>query len=83
LLSDRHYSIDQLADIFQIDRDRVSKWVDWWEEFHLDGLDDDPRCGRPPKPKEQKQVLKTFFEESRSMKQGSNEIGKSSTGAPF
>ena len=49
LLSERHYSIDQIADIYQVDRDSVSLWIDWWEEHKVDGLDDDPSSGRPPK----------------------------------
>jgi transposase len=55
LLSERNYSIDQIADIYQVDRDRVSQWIDWWEEHKFDGLDDDPRSGRPPKRNEQEQ----------------------------
>src|SRR4029450_9418920 len=48
LLSERRYSIDQIADIYQVDRDRVSEWLDWWEEDQFAGLDDDPRSGRHP-----------------------------------
>jgi transposase len=55
LLSERRYSINQIADIYQVDRDRVSQWLDWWEEFRFDGLDDDPRSGRPPKLNEEEQ----------------------------
>jgi len=32
-LAPGRYAIDQIADIYQVDRDRVSQWVDWWEEF--------------------------------------------------
>lgn len=49
LLSARGYSVDQLADIYQQDRDRVSLWLDWWSEFEYDGLADDPKSGRPAK----------------------------------
>ena len=49
LLSERRYSLDQIADIYQVDRDRVSQWLEWWEAEHLEGLDDEPRSGRPPK----------------------------------
>src|SRR5262249_48628469 len=55
LLSERNYSIDQIADIYEVDRDRVSQWTDWWEERKFDWLDDDPRNGRPPKLNEQEQ----------------------------
>ncbi|MCW5967850.1 MAG: helix-turn-helix domain-containing protein [Blastocatellales bacterium] len=48
LLSERRYSINEIADIYQTDRDRVSQWLDWWEQYEFEGLDDDPRSGRPP-----------------------------------
>jgi transposase len=52
LLSERRYSINQIADIYQVDRDRVSEWINWWNEFEFEGLDDDERGGRPPLLKE-------------------------------
>jgi len=72
LLSDRRYSIDQIADIYQVDRDRVSQWLDWWEEYQWEGLEDDPRSGRPPKltDHEQKQAVALALKEPRSLKQG-------------
>ncbi len=72
LLSERRYSIDQIADIYQVDRDRVSQWLDWWEEYQFDGLDDDPRSGRPPKltEHEQKQAVKIALQEPRALKHG-------------
>ncbi len=75
LLSERRYSIDQIdqiADIYQVDRDRVSQWLDWWEEYQFDGLDDDPRSGRPPKltEQEQKQAVKIALQEPRAIKHG-------------
>jgi transposase len=82
LLSERRYSIDQIADIYQVDRDRVSQWLDWWEEYQFDGLDDDPRGGRPPKLKEeeQKRAIEILRREPRSTKTGlkriADEIGK-------
>ena len=47
LLSARGYSIDQIAHIYELDRDRVSLWLDWWSEGEYEGLADDPRSGRP------------------------------------
>jgi transposase len=82
LLSHRHYPIDQIADIFQVDRDRVSQWLDWWEEDLFDGLDDDPRSGRPPtlNDTEKKQAVEIVNHEPRSIRQGlarlADEIGK-------
>lgn len=48
LLSEKGFAINQLADIFEVDRDTVSLWLDWWAEYEFDGLADDPRSGRPP-----------------------------------
>lgn len=82
LLSERRYSIDQIADIYQTDRDRVSQWLDWWGDDQFDGLDDDPRGGRPPKlnESEQKQAVEIVRQEPRSLKQGlkriADEMGK-------
>ena len=48
-LSERRYSLEQIADIYQVERDRVSQWVEWWEAEQVAGLDDGPHSGRPPK----------------------------------
>lgn len=82
LLSERRYSINQIADIYQTDRDRVSQWLDWWEQYQFEGLDDDPRSGRPPtlNAEEKKEAIEIVRQEPRSIKQGlksiSDEIGK-------
>lgn len=47
LLSARGYTVNQLAELFEIDRDRIAQWLDWWNEFLFDGLADEPRSGRP------------------------------------
>jgi transposase len=39
LLSDRRYSIDRIADIFEVDRDTVRAWLARWDDDHTDGLD--------------------------------------------
>jgi transposase len=76
LLSERRYAIDHIADIYQVDRDRVSTWLDWWEERHLDGLDDAPRSGRPPKltKQEQKQAIALTRKDPRSLRRGLSEV---------
>jgi len=48
LLSERRYSIDQIADSYQVDRDRVSEWLDWWEEAQFGGLEDAPATAGTP-----------------------------------
>ena len=49
LLSAKGYAIAQLADIFAVDRDTVSRWLDAWQQYGLDGLADAPKPGRPRK----------------------------------
>ena len=50
--------------------------MDWWEQYQFDGLDDDPRSGRPPKltEKEQKHAVKLTLKEPRSLRQGLSTI---------
>lgn len=47
LPSAKGYALDQLADIFEADRDTISRWLDDWQEHGLAGLQDAPRPGRP------------------------------------
>lgn len=52
LLSQRNYTIPDLADLFEVDRDTVSRWMDRWQEWLLKAnqplaLLDEPRSGRP------------------------------------
>jgi transposase len=49
LLSSEGYSIDEIAVIYQADRDSVSSWIDDWEERGSEGLYDRHRSGKPPK----------------------------------
>lgn len=76
LLSYRRFSIDQIASIYEVDRDRVSQWLEWWGEFGTDGLDDDQRTGRPPKlnREEQASVIEIITEEPRSCRRAAAEI---------
>jgi transposase len=82
LRSERRYSLDQIADIYQVARDRVSQWLQWWDEEQVAGLDDDPRSGRPPKrtEAERQDALKITLQEPRSLKTGlkriADEVGK-------
>jgi len=49
LLSSKGHSIAQLAEIFSVDRDTLSRWIDTWNKAGLDGLSDAPKSGRPSK----------------------------------
>jgi len=46
-LSDKGYRLDQLAEIFAIDRDTASAWLTSWEAVGLMGLRDRAHPGRP------------------------------------
>ncbi len=47
ILSSKKYTIDDLAGIFDVHRDTVSRWIDVWEDKGLNGLFDAPKPGRP------------------------------------
>ncbi len=76
LLSERRYSLEQIADISQVDRDRVSQWLEWWEAEQVAGLDDGPRRGRPPKltESERQEALTITLQEPRTLKTGLKRI---------
>lgn len=78
LLSARRFSIDQIASIYEVDRDRISQWLEWWREFEFDGLADDARQGRPPKlsVEEQAYALALVGEEPRSVRRAVSEIDR-------
>jgi len=48
LLSARGYTIEEIADIYNVYRDTVSSWFDRWEQSGFKGLTDKSRSGRPP-----------------------------------
>lgn len=49
LLSASGHQINELAPMYQVDRDSVCKWFDSWEREGIAGLADKPRSGRPAK----------------------------------
>ena len=67
LLSDREYSVDQIADIYEVDRDTVATWLDRWEDDGTRGLHDQEGRGRKPvlNEKEQKQAIKIVEQDPR------------------
>ncbi len=48
LLSAKGYKVNQLADIFDVDRDAITEWFNRWESGGVEGLENKPRSGRPP-----------------------------------
>ena len=70
-LSSRGYRLALLAELFEVDRDTVSSWLDGWEARGVRGLYDAPRTGRPLllNEPEQQQVRRWVEEEPRQLKQ--------------
>ena len=63
--------INDIAKIYQVDRDTVSTWITKWEQEGEASVHDQPRSGRPPKltPEEQELAITYIKEEPRSLKQ--------------
>jgi transposase len=78
LLSAQGYSIDTIADIYQVHRNSVTEWIRDWEEEGYESLLDKPKSGRPTILNEAEQELaKQLIEESpRSTKKVISEIEK-------
>lgn len=70
LLSHRRFKMNEIARIYAVDRDTVSRWLSDWETYGLIGLYDDMRSGRPPKLtiQEVAGLNSLLQEEPRSMK---------------
>ena len=70
LLSARGYDREAIADIQEINRDTVTRWINDWERDGIIGLRDDPRSGRPRSltDKESSQIEKLIEADPRSLK---------------
>lgn len=71
LLSHRQYTLNEIAEIFQVHRDTVAAWIKAWEKDQEAGLSDGERSGAPPKldPKEQQQTLEWLKKQPHQPKQ--------------
>jgi transposase len=49
LLSSQEYAVSEIADLTLFTEDSVLYWLDRYESQGLQGLEDRPRSGRPPK----------------------------------
>jgi transposase len=49
LLSDRSFSVPQIAEIHDCGEDVVRTWLHRYQDHGIAGLEDEPRCGGPPK----------------------------------
>src|SRR5262249_2832847 len=48
LLSSRGSSVDRIADLYEVSRDPVNRWLDRWEDAGTGGLHDPEGRGRKP-----------------------------------
>lgn len=70
LLSAEGFTIDEIARIYQTDRDTVSSTLNRWEKRELAGLLDEAKSGRPPilSEVEASEAIETLKEDPRSIK---------------
>lgn len=70
LLSAKGYKVNQLADIFDVDRDAITEWFNRWESDGPEGLENKPRSGRPPSlsAEDEDRLLKAVQLEARQLK---------------
>ena len=57
MLSHKGYTMNELADIFEVDRDTISSWYDRYESQGISGLADAPKSGRPSKLEDDQKKL--------------------------
>lgn len=78
LLSAREYSIDEIADIYEVDRDTVCQWLARWKNDSTSGLPDQAGRGRKPilNEKEQKQAVEIVEKDPRSTNRNLSQVEK-------
>jgi len=78
ILSGQGYSIDKIADIYQVHRNSVTGWIEEWEESGYASLFDKPKSGRPAILDEAEQELakQIVAQTPRSTKKAISEIEK-------
>lgn len=57
ILSDKGYTIEQIKDLFEVDRETVTRWFNRFEKYEAIGLWDNLRPGRTPILNESEQEL--------------------------
>ncbi len=65
VLSSQGYTIEEISEIHDIDRDTVSKWIDKWIANGIEGLLDKPKQNRKPKlNEEEREILREILEKN-------------------
>jgi len=49
LLNSKSFNVNEIAAIYNVNRDSVSSWINAWEESGVEGLFEKPRSGAPSK----------------------------------
>lgn len=80
LLSVEKFPIAEIARICRVDRDTVSGWIDNWNEFGEEGLEDEEKSGRPPilTKKEQEKAIEIALRNPKFPHRQLEEIKKES-----
>ena len=81
LLSNKKFSIKQIADIFEVCEVTVSNWITAWYEQGISSLFDDKRSGRPSiYSQEEALLLKSFVDEEPHQLKRAQSLLQNSTG---
>ena len=70
LLSAQGYQIKQLAEIFFVDRETITNWLNRFDQNSIEGLKNKPRPGRPPSidRADEAKVLAEVHQQPRQLK---------------
>jgi len=63
LLSSKKIKIEDLSQIFEVDRDTLSEWLKRWDSQGIDGLKDASRPGRPPRKRNEQIAINVLNEQ--------------------
>ena len=76
LLSADKFKLNEIARIYKVQRDTVSRCIQQWESYGLVGLFDRPKSGRPRtlSPEEEQQAIELLKENPRSIKQAQSRL---------
>ncbi len=83
LLSSRGYSMQQIAEIFEVQYQTVSHWIDNWDDYGLRGLYKGHDGGRPSiyTPQDERRIRELVSEEPRRLSYVQKKI-EEETGKP-
>lgn len=70
LMNSKGIQINTISDVYEVDRDTVSRWIKCWTKYGIEGLKDSSHTGRPPKLTDMQkvEVIQIVKEEPRKLK---------------